>query len=195
MKKPLAHLFPVLLLLSCGAGNEDKPGNSREGFISVRSLVEQQVAHVDTGLYAIIRVTQRDTSAPDTTYIPREQFRSIAKDFLSIPDLSDPRVADTYYEEPVHYDETLNRVIITYKPVKPESSEIKKQELLVTPGSATGDKVNNILILREISNRDSFVKKDMLWIMNRRFQVTTTRQLKGQPETITVERVIWNNEE
>jgi hypothetical protein len=190
MQKTLPLLL-VLFFIACK--NEEKPPE-KSGFISVKSLIEDQVAHVDTSLYSIIRVTTLDSNRFDTVYIPRERFRQEAKDFLAIPDLADPKVAARYREEPAQYDEMLNRVIITYKPVDLEKDEYKKQELLVTPASATGDKVNNILISREISNRDSFLKQEMLWIMDRSFQVVTTKQKQGSPEQTTITRVIWNKD-
>lgn len=190
MKNILPFIF-ILFLLTCK--NEEKPPE-KSGFISVRSLIEDQVAHVDTSLYSIIRVTTLDSNHYDTAYIPRERFRQEAKEFLAIPDLADPKVAARYREEPAQYDEQLNRVIITYKPIDIKNDEYKKQELLVTPASATGDKVNNVLISREISNRDSFLRQEMLWIMDRSFQVITTKQKKGSPEQTTVTRVIWNKD-
>lgn len=167
---------------------------SDKKFISVRSLIESQVAHVDTSLYSIMKVVQIDTLPGDTTYIPREQFRDVASDFLNIPDLSDPEVATRYKEEPARYDESLNRVFITYLPIDPKKEEIKKQELLVTPGTETGDRVSNILINREIFNRDSLLKKDMLWIMDRSFQVITLSQKPGKPEIVTITKVSWNED-
>ena len=163
-------------------------------FISVLSLIKKQVAHVDTSLYSIMKVVYTDSLYSDTTYIPREKFETAANDFLDIPDLSDRKVAKRYKEEPARYDELLNRVIITYTPLKPEQEEIKSQELLVTPNQATGDKVNNIIIIREISNRDSFLQKKMLWQMDKSFQVVTTSQKPGKPEITTTTKVSWNED-
>ena len=185
-------VFILVLLAACGDKNKT---TETTGFISVKSLIEQQVAHVDTSLYSIIRISFRDTSHYDTAYIPRENFRQEARDFLDIPDLADPKVAKRYREETPQYDEQLNRVIITYRPIDMEKETVKKQEILVTPASATGDRINNVLLLREISNRDSFMKQDMLWIFDRSFQITTTTQKPGQPEVTTVTRVIWNADE
>ncbi len=170
---------------------KSKKEEPEKKFISVLSLIESQVAHVDTSLYSIIKVEQTDSLPADTTYIPREEFRAAAKDFLSIPDLSDKKVAKKYKEETL-YDETINRVIITYTPQNPEKEEIQKQELLVTPNAATGDKVNNIIINRVISNRDSFMKQNMLWRMDKSFQVATTTQKPGKPEKTTTVKVAWN---
>ena len=163
-------------------------------FISVLSLIKKQVAHVDTALYSIMKVVYIDTLHSDTTYIPREEFETVAKDFLDIPDLSDKKVANRYKEEPARYDELLNRVIITYTPLNPEKEEIKSQEILVTPNQAAGDKVNNIIIIREISNKDSFLQKRMLWQMDKSFQIVTTSQKPGKPEITTTTKVTWNED-
>ena len=88
--------------------------------------------------------------------------------------------------------ELLNRVIISYLPLNPEKEEIQKQELFVTPNIATGDKVNTILISRVINNREGYLQKEMLWQMDKSFQVVTTTQKPGEPEVITTTKVTWN---
>lgn len=181
--------FLLLLTLSC----KQKPKEEEKKFISVLSLIEKQVAHIDTSLYAITRVVYTDSLHSDTAYIRREDFRSVAKEFLDIPDLSEKKVAKKYMEE-TRYDELLNRVIITYKPINSDDGEIKKQEIQVTPDLATGDKVNNIIINRVINNRDGFLQKDMLWQIDKSFQVVTTTRQPGQPEKITTTKVTWNED-
>src|SRR3569832_1566621 len=138
MKNCLFFLAIVALLVSC----KEKEKEEEKKFISVLSLIEKQVAHIDTSLYAITKVVTRDSLHSDTFYISRENFRAEAKDFLEIPDLSVKKIARRYNEE-TRFDELLNRVIITYTPKDPEKEEIQKQEILVTPNIATGDKVNN----------------------------------------------------
>lgn len=189
MKRILFISLILLFLTACKSSEKEEP----KSFISTLSLIENQVAHVDTSLYFIVQVTSTDTLPPDTTYIPREKFREAAKEFLAIPDLSDPRVAKRFKEEPARYDETINRAILTYTPVDPSNEEYKSQELLVTP-SVTGDKVNNIIIKRMISNRNGFMQKNMLWVMDRSFQVTTITQEPAKPEKVTTIRVTWNED-
>ena len=190
MKTYLFFLWYLLLLtLSC----KQKPKEEEKKFISVLSLIEKQVAHIDTSLYAITRVVYSDSLHSDTAYIRREDFRSVAKEFLEIPDLSEKKVAKQYMEE-TRYDELLNRVIITYKPINSDGGEIKKQEIQVTPDLTTGDKVNNIIINRVINNRDGFLQKDMLWQIDKSFQVVTTTRQPGQPEKITTTKVTWNED-
>jgi hypothetical protein len=187
--------YSLLLLsfLALTTACKQKKEPDAKNFISVLSLIEKQVAHIDTSLYAITKVVYIDSTRSDTTYIRREDFRSVAKEFLDIPDLSVKKIAKKYKEE-TRYDELLNRVIISYTPENPEEAEIKKQELQVTPNIATGDKVNVILINRVINNRDGFLKKDMLWQMDKSFQIVTTTQQPGKPEIITTTKVTWNED-
>lgn len=190
--KQYFQLILAVVVLSSACKEKEKEDEKK--FISVLSLIEKQVAHIDTSLYAITKYVIKDSLYIDTLYIPREEFRSMAKDFLEIPDLSAKKVAKRYKEE-TRYDELLNRVIISYIPLNPEKEEIQKQEILVTPNIATGDKVNTILISRVINNRDGFLQKEMLWQMDKSFQVVTSTQKPGQPEVITTTKVTWNEED
>lgn len=185
----LSVLSVLLVLLSCKQKAETGPK-----FISVLSLIRAEVADVDTSLYPIVKTVTYDSTRIDTFYIPRENFAAEAVDFLSIPDLGDKKVAARYREEATLYDELLGRVIFKYVPVKPEKEEVKSQELLATPVPGQDAKINNIIIIREISNRDSFLQKKMLWQINKSFQVITTSQKPGKPEVTTVTKVSWNEQ-
>lgn len=185
--------YCVLLLLLAGtliSCKESKKGNSKK-YVSVLSLIKEQVAHVDTSLYSIVKIVSTESLPGDTTYIRREDFGNEAQEFLSIPDLSVEKNAERFKEETL-YDQSINRVVITYTPESPDTEIIQKQELLVIPDSFSGDRVTSVIINSAINNKDSSVQKNMLWQMNNSFQVVTTRQLPGKPETITTTRVIWN---
>lgn len=188
----MKNYFIVFAAIALLCGCKGKKKEEEKKFISVLSLIEKQVAHIDTSLYAITKVVSTDSLHSDTSYINREDFRAIAKDFLDIPDLSVQKVAKRYYEE-TRFDELLNRVIITYTPKNPEKEQIQKQEILVTPNIATGDKVNNIIIESVKSDRNGFLEKKMLWQLDRNFLITTTTQQPGKPEIVTTTRVTWND--
>lgn len=182
-------LIVGFFIISCKSKTKDE-----KNYVSVVSLIRQQVAHIDTSLYPIIKIEYVDTSKIDTTHIPREKFAEVAKDFLEAPDLSDRKVAAQYKEEPAIHDQVLNRVILSYVPLNPDEQEFKRQELLATPVPGQDAKINNIIIIREINNRDSFLQKKMLWQMDKSFQIVTTRQKPGQPEVVTTTKVIWNED-
>ncbi|MBL7743319.1 MAG: hypothetical protein JNN00_07540 [Chitinophagaceae bacterium] len=193
MKKTISFfLFSLsLMIISC---HSKKKGISRqEKFFPVLSFIKSQVAHIDTSLYSLKKITFIDSTRTDTTYYHREHIRELAGDFLNIPDISGDGFSDRFKEDK-QFDETLNKVIITYTPVKPAKEEIQRQEILITP-DPTGDKVTTIIIDHFINTRDSLVQKRLLWQVDKSFQVVTTRQLPGQPEINSTFKVIWNEDE
>ena len=185
-------LVVFLSIIITFAACEQKEKEADKKFISVLALIKKEVAHIDTSLYSIMKVVYTDSLHIDTTYIRREQFADAAKDFLSIPDLSDKKIAKRFTEESPRYDEQMNRVIFTYLPLKPHNEEFKKLELLLTPIPGEESKVNNVIITREIANRDSFFQQRMLWQTAKSFQIVTRRQKPGQPEITTTTKVTWN---
>lgn len=182
-----------LLATACLPGACNNKKDPPKNYISVVSLIRDDVANVDTSLFAIVKTVTYDSSRTDTFYIPREQFREEARDFLEIPDLANQKVAARYKDDSPIYDQTLGRVIFRYVPVNPEKEEIKSQEILATPVPGADARINNIIVVREISNRDSFLQKKMLWQVNRSFQIVTTSQKPGKPEITKITRVVWND--
>jgi len=191
MKKIGLALFFFLALVSTDACKQKKKEKKEEDrFFPVLSIIKSQVAQVDTSLYSIRKITFVDSTRSDTVFYRREQFRELAVDFLTLPDISDSKYKDRFKEEK-QFEETLNRAIFSYLPVNPEKEEIQRQQLLIRPGPPE-DKITSIIIDYLISNKDSSVQKNMLWQVDKSFQVTTIRQLPGQMETTTTYKVVWN---
>src|SRR5687768_14832788 len=90
----IAALF-VFALLGC-KGNDDAPEDKYEYF-PVLSYIKGQVAHVDTSLFSILKITKTNGVA-DTVHLPREDFKRAAADFLSIPDISVKKMRKRYTE-------------------------------------------------------------------------------------------------
>lgn len=188
--KLIPVICAILLLAACG---EKKKTTPKESFWHVLSFIGSQVAQVDTSVYSIRKYVYVDSLRTDTEYIHRDRFKEVAKDFLTLPDIAKPEYQDRYVEE-TRFDETLNRVMISYLPVKPENEEIQRQELLIKP-DPSGDKITSIYITTVINTKDSIVEKKLLWKVDESFQVTTTRQLPQQPEQTTTYKVAWNEDE
>jgi len=188
LKIPIFAIF-LVSIFSC----KQKEKSKNEKFFPVLSYIQSQVADIDTSLHSIRKIVYIDSITTDTIYIHREQFREAAKDFLSIPDLSSSKYEDRYTEEK-QFDETMNRVMLTYIPLKSGEEEIQRQEVLIKP-DPSGDKVTNIIINQVISTKDSSVQKRLLWKIDESFQVITIKQLKGQPETTSTVKVLWSENE
>ncbi len=185
--KYFSFLFSAILLLLAACRSKN---NTTVSHFPVLSYIQSQVAHVDTSLYSIIKLDYKDSSDADTSYIRREDFRELSKDFLEIPDISTSSAGKRFTEEK-RYDETLGRVVLAYLPKEPEKENLQRQEVLIAP-SAAGDKVTSIFIDLLYQTRDSSVQKRMLWRVDQSFQVTIIRQKPGEPETISINKVIWN---
>lgn len=176
-------------------GCKNKKNTEEENPVSfpVLSFIKSQVAHVDTSLYPIVKIVTAD-SVPDTTYIPREEFRAAARDFLEIPDLTDKKWKGLYTETRI-YDESINRVIITYLPVKDEY-EVSRQEVLIIPGGDSPEgKVSSLYIDLNSVSANSSVTKKLLWLADESFQVVTITRQEGKPEQTVTTQVIWNRRE
>ena len=187
-KTSLALSILLAILSSCGSSNNEK----QESFFPVNAFLKSQVAQVDTTLNSIRQYVVVDSTRTDTIYVHRDQVRALAKDFLELPDISLPEFRKRYTEDK-QFDETLNRALFTYLPVKPEKELIQRQEVLIKPDPG-GDKITSIIINTVNSTKDSAVQKRMLWQVDKSFQVTTIRQLPGQPETTSTIKVVWNEE-
>lgn len=194
MKKIGLPLLSLLILLSCSCKNSKKDKRDDETQIfPVLSFIKSQVAHVDTSLYTIRKVVYVDSTRSDTSFFNRDQFRELASEFLHLPDLADPKYKGRFTEKR-SFDETLNRALFIVEPLNADKEEIQRQEVLIRP-DPPNDQVTSIIIDYFVNNRDSSVQKRMLWQVDRSFQVSTTRQLPGKPETTSTYKVIWNDED
>lgn len=185
----LALSASLALLISCGSSDK----KNEESFFPVVPILKSQVAQVDTTLNTIRQYVIIDSTNTDTIFVPRDQFRQLAKDFLNLPDISTPEYKKRYTET-TQFDEQLDRAVFTYLPVKPEKELIQRQEVLIKHDAGGNDEVKTIIINTVNNTKDSAVQKRLLWQVDKSFQVTTTRQLMGQPETTTTVRVVWNEE-
>ena len=183
MKKYLLFLFATLVLFACR-------NKKKESFFPVLSFIKSQVAHVDTSLYPIEKIIWLDSIRTDTIYVKREEFRDLAKDFLTVPELTDKKNSSLYIEEKF-YDAGMNQVVLTYKPKDPDKVTVQRQEVLITP-DPSGDKVKSIIIDQVITNKDSSVQKKLLWQVDQSFQVVKIIQKNGQPEITSIMKVLWD---
>lgn len=179
-------LAATLLFTACKNGTKEPVPK----YISVISLIKAQVAHIDTSLYTIIRLDVKDSLHTDTTYIRREDFAAEAREFLTIPDLSEKKAARRFKSE-ILYDASIGRASVTYTPTNPKTEEVQIQQLSVDPLAGSNDNVKSIYIRKETSNRDSSVQKTMFWQMNKSFQVTTVIQKPAQPAITIKKEVLW----
>lgn len=193
MNKLNAGIILLLFSMVMACNNENEKTDKSNEFFPVLAFIKSQVAHVDTSLYSIMKITSRDSLHSDTEYIRRENFRELARDFISLPDLADGKFAKRFRQER-HYDDMMNRVIISLVPVDPSREEIQKQEVLITPNSALGDKVTSIIIEKVVSDRNGYLQQNLLWRTDKSFQVITIQQKPGEAESTSNVKVTWNED-
>lgn len=180
-------LLPIILILVSCRGNQNK-GEEAVEFFPVHSYLHSQVAHIDTSLYPLRKIV-RNNGRSDTSFMPREQFRKEAADFLTIPDIASKKLKDDYIESRI-YDDVLKRVLFSYSP-KEDDAPILRQDVTIEPGAGGDDAVKTIFINQLNDFSDSTVQKKMLWEVGRRFQVITTVSRNGSADKTRTLEVWW----
>jgi hypothetical protein len=181
-------ILTLFILAACT--NKEKEGPDNTAFIPVSGIIRAQIRDVDTSLYSIIKIETVNEKA-DTSYIKREEFKNYAKDFLSLPDLNQKKFRGDYVENNF-YDESLQSIVLSYTATDPDL-ETTKEELLVDPNpEGTDTKVKTIIAETSSEEKDVNIRKNMIWHVDRRFQVITTRHHKDGKEEVKKLQVIWN---
>ncbi len=193
MNKFFIGLIALFSLTACkddSRASTDQEGNDTK-FFPVLSFLKSQAKHIDTSLYRIVKVETLDTVSA-TTYIKREDFRTYAKDFLELPDISAGRWKNDY-EETRMFDDALNNVILTYTTTD-QNNEVQREDVLLEPANDGGDsRVKTIIVKTLRSAGDSTVEKNMVWYVDKRFTVITKIQKAEKSERIQKLEVIWND--
>lgn len=189
MKKQLVLKFFVALAIGCLGCKQKK-----NDVFPALDFIKGQVAHVDTSIYSIIKLVPVTDSTYDTTYVKREQFRDLAKDFLETPDIS-KKFGGKYAEERMMNNE-LGLAVFIATP-KDDDLEVRRQEVRIEPGESSGsnDKIKSVYIEKFKNYKDSSITKRMTWYTDSRFQIVTIAQKGNEKEKTSVMEVVWNNQE
>jgi hypothetical protein len=177
-------LLLIPLLGSCMDESSEEP---KEAFFPVRSYLQSQVAHIDSSIYRIIKITTVG-GKKDTSFVRREEFKAYAKDFLDIPDIAHKKWRDDYKESEI-YDEEMQTAVLNYMPVD-EDGEIRRQDVFITP-DRTGDKVKTIYIERQLEEANKPVRKLLTWEVDRRFRIVSIKAQGTKEEKIETLEVLW----
>ena len=158
------------------------------------AFVKGQIAHVDTSLYSIIKLVPLTDSTYDTTYVKREQFNDLARDFLETPDIS-KKFGGKYTEERMMNNDLGLAVFIST--TKDDDLEVRRQEVRIESGQENGtdDKIKSVYIERFKNYNDSSVIKRMTWYADNKFQIVTITQRRNEQAKTSVMEVVWNNPE
>lgn len=184
----LTVFFSAMTLLSMQSCADATKKES--SLFPIQDFLLGQVASADSSLLPIRMIHLINDSTSDTMFIPREEFRASAREFLELPDLAASEYQDRF-QESSNFDPDLERLLIHQTPVDASKELVQRQELIVDP-KASGSRIEKVIIQTAFVSKDSSVEKRMIWNTDRSFQVTSIRQMPGQPETISTYRVEWN---
>lgn len=185
MKK--RHALKILFCFCVGCWGCKQKKND---VFPVMDFLRAQVANVDTSLYSIIKLVPKTDSTFDTTYVKREQFKDLARDFLETPDIS-KKFGGKYTEERMMNND-LGLAVFIATP-KDEDLEVRREEVRIEPNPPE-DKIKSIYIEKVKNGNDSSVIKRMTWYADRKFQVVTITQKPKEQEKTSVVEVVWNHE-
>src|SRR4051812_34738414 len=125
----MKRLVPVLLLISAILSCKSKHKyDSTKAYFPVVNFIQSQIKEIDSTARQFSKITTRD-SLSDTVSISKDEFKNLAKDFLSLPDISSDRNMDDY-DETSSYDELLNNLLLTYTP-KNDKAEIRNETIML----------------------------------------------------------------
>lgn len=179
----------MFLIVACKSSDKEEENNAT--FFPVSSFIKSQVADVDTSIYPIFKIETLDGKS-DSGYIPKEEFKKYANDFIAMPDITQKKWKGDYVESKL-FDEDLNSVILSYNLKDEEDdAEIRKQEVIIEPNPEEGDKVTTIIIDKFSAKKNEAVRKHMLWQVDKRFQIVTISNNNNKERVHTV-KIFWKD--
>src|SRR5947207_2566325 len=134
-------------------------------------FIKSQIADVDTSVYPIMKLIPLSDTTYDTTYVKRDDFKMLAKDFIETPDIS-KKFGGKYTEERMMSNE-LGQALFIATP-KDKTLEVQREEVRIVP-NPPNDRVKSVYIEKFLSNNDSSVIKRMTWYTDKKFQVKIGR--------------------
>ena len=186
--------FPLTVLL-CSACFYIGCKQKKNDVFPALDFVKAQIANVDTSVYSIVKLVPKTDSTYDTTYVKREEFRQLAKDFLETPDIS--KTLGGKYTEERMMNNDLGLAVFIATP-KDADLEVRRQEVRIEPGTPDdnppNDKIKSIYLERVKNDKDSSVTKRMTWYADRKFQIVTITEKPNAAEKTSVMEVVWNSE-
>ena len=158
----------------------------------VMSYLKSQARHVDTSLYRLVKI-ETVNGRSDTSYIPREAFKTYAAEFLELPDISSEKWSEDY-EETRMFDDMLNNSVLTYT-TKEEDNEVRRADVVIdgTADSEGNTPVNTIIIHQAKNEGNKSIDKNLVWYVNKRFTIITKTGTAKGPEVIKKLEIIWND--
>lgn len=182
--------FSFLLLFFLAGCKAKKKADTPVANFFVSDYIKGQVAVLDTVRRPFVKI-ETTGERHDTATVTAAEAKTLARDFLNLPDISSDKLRDDY--EVSHlYDDLQEAFIFTY--ITKEAHPVQREDVTVEPQpNARGQNdIRSVYADYWTTEGTASVRKNMLWEANKSFQVTTTTDAPGAAQRIKRITVIWN---
>jgi hypothetical protein len=189
-------IISALLFAACGQNKQ--PDNivdstaavidsaSKEPLYPYPQYIQDQIAYVDSMPLGIEMKVFENGKMVDSTYINRDQFKELAKSFQQ-PDLNMASLRPRY-EEKSYQDLTIDAVTFSITAKDPDL-DVQQVDILLNPKTK---KVKNIIIKKQEKTAAGIEQKNMLWVHNMNFQISSSISHDDGRTTDKVIKVVWD---
>ena len=190
MNRIVFGLLCLFIIVSCKSKKAEKPEVPAADFFPVKDYLNGQIAQLDTASYNFQKIETVDGRS-DTIGIKSADVKTYAKPFQDIPDLSAKEIKDDYSVDKL-YDDIQEAFVFTY--TTKEDHPVRQQQVTLEPdfNAAGKNDIRSVYVDLWETNKDSSVRKHMMWEANKNFYITTTTEVTGQPERTKTTKIVWN---
>lgn len=182
MHKSVLIFIALLGIFGC----KESASKNEYPAIDVTGYLKGQLKFIDTVAYGLLKVTEKEGSAPDSVYLNKQQVKALIEPFLSA-EISKAQL-ETNYTETSFADATTSFVTITYKS-KDEASVFQQIDVYIEPQSGA---IRQVYLTGFFDTPKGIMRKQLLWFHNKGGHIITTpMEISSGNSTTITERLIW----
>jgi hypothetical protein len=178
-------IFTWILFLQILTGCKQKTDHEKAPAINVTGYLKGQLKLLDTIPYGILKITETGKGSPDSVYLKKDALAKMIAPFLSSE--IDQVNLERNYEEKSFADVSTQSFNITYD-TKNKESIIHQVVLYIDPASGN---INQVYITGYIKSDNKLIKKQLLWMHNKGFQIISSfGEATNEGESV-IEKIYW----
>jgi len=184
-------LLVFILIISCKS-KQKKTDVPADQFFPVTPYIKGELARLDTSLSTFYKIETTDNKS-DTTPIRNADVKLYAQDFATLPDISSAEIKNDY-QITHEYDDILNAFVFMF--TTKEDHPVRREDVVLDPQPNDQGKNDIKSIFAEVwnTNKDTTVRKNMLWEAGKYFEIVTITNAGGSEKTKKL-RVVWSGSE
>jgi len=176
-----------MLIFACGQPDKNKKEEPQQPYLPVTAYILSEIKALDSQAVGILKRTTSGQRT-DSAFIPLEQFRQLAANFLS-KELDSASFHENFTEDSF-YDQATDYMTFAYRCKKP-SSALQRVDVLISPGLSF-DKVRNIYMEKAYMSGDTAITQRMTWKPGTSFSIITSRSVAAQKPQVEQVKVTWD---